>query len=150
MSSVLFQKIRERHGLAYSVYAYHDFFRDSGIFGFYLGTDRKHVRQAYDLILTECRRVKKRRLNANVLDKVKAQIKGHLTLGMEATSNRMNRIGRQELMTGQYFTLEEAIQAIDRVTPADIAELARLTFDESRMAITALGPIDKGAFADVT
>lgn len=149
MSSVLFQKIRERYGLAYSVYAYHDFFRDSGIFGVYLGTDRKHVRQAYDLIIREFRRIKKRRLNANVLDKIKAQIKGHLTLGMEATSNRMSRIGRQELMIGQYFTLEQAIEAIDRVVPSDIIELANLTFDESRIAITALGPIDKGEFSDV-
>ena len=97
MSSVLFQKIREQRGLAYSVFAYHDFFRDSGIFGVYLGTDQTHVRQAYDLIMAECRRMKKRKLSANTLDQVKAQIKGHLTLGMEATSNRMNRIGRQEL-----------------------------------------------------
>jgi len=149
MSSVLFQKIREQRGLAYSVYAYHDFFRDSGIFGVYLGTDRNHVRQAYDLIMAECRRIQKRRLNGAILDKVKAQIKGHLTLGMEATSNRMSRIGRQELIIGEYFTLGEAIEAIDRVTPSDVIDIARQTFDESRIAITALGPIDKNVFSDV-
>ena len=150
MSSVLFQKIREQRGLAYSVYAYHDFFRDSGIFGFYLGTDKKYVRKAHDLIITECRRLKKRRLSSNILDKVKAQLKGHLTLGMEATSNRMSRIGRQELLIGEYFTLGQAIDAIDRVTPSDVLGLARLTFDESQIAITALGPVDKKAFADVS
>ncbi|MCP4684859.1 MAG: insulinase family protein [bacterium] len=149
MSSVLFQKIREQRGLAYSVYAYHDFYRDSGIFGVYLGTDQTHVRQAYDLIIAECRRLKKRKLAAETLDQVKAQIKGHLTLGMEATSNRMNRIGRQELITGEYFTLEDALQAIDEVTASDVCEIANLTFDESQIAVTALGPIDKKAFSDV-
>jgi len=149
MSSVLFQKIREQRGLAYSVYAYHDFFRDSGIFGVYLGTDQAHVRQAYDLIIAECRRMKKRKLSDNMLHQIKAQIKGHLMLGMEATSNRMNRIGRQELITGQYFTLEEAIKAIDEVTASNVCEIANLTFDESQIAITALGPLDKDTFSDV-
>ena len=149
MSSVLFQKIREQRGLAYSVYSYHDFFRDSGVFGVYLGTDKRHLSEAYDIILTECRRMKKGELSTVVLNKLKAQIKGHLILGMESTTNRMHRIGRLELMTGGYQTPEQAITEIDRVKPSDIVRAARRIFDESQMAIAALGPVEQGTFANV-
>ncbi len=92
MSSVLFQKIREQRGLAYSVYCYHDYFADSGIFGVYLGTDKTHLRQAFDVIGAEYRKLKKRKLSSTQLDNVKSLLKGHLTIGMESTSNRV--IGR--------------------------------------------------------
>ncbi len=149
MSSVLFQKIREDRGLAYTVYAYHDFFRDSGIFGVYLGTDKKNVRKAYDVTLAELRKMKKKTLSSNNLDQVKAQIKGHLTLGMEGTSNRMSRLGRQEFMLGTYVSLEKTLKAIDKVTPAEIRDVANEYLDESQMSIATLGPIDPKEFDDI-
>ncbi len=149
MSSVLFQKIREDRGLAYTVYAYHDFFRDSGIFGVYLGTDKHNVRKAYDVTLAELRKMKKKTLSSGDLEQVKAQIKGHLTLGMEGTSNRMSRLGRQEFMLGTYVSLEETLKAIDKVTPAEIRDVANEYLDESQMSIATLGPIDPKEFDDI-
>lgn len=150
MSSVLFQKIREQRGLAYSVFAYHDFFRDGGVFGIYLGTDQVHVRQAYDLIVGECRRLKKRKLSSSVLDRVKAQVKGHLTLGMESTTARMQRLGRMELLTGDYQSLDDSLKAIDAVSAADISRMARMLFDEDRITLAALGPVEPSLFDDVS
>jgi predicted Zn-dependent peptidase len=150
MSSVLFQKIREQRGLAYSVFAYHDFFRDGGVFGIYLGTDQTHVRQAYELIIAECRRLKNRKLSPLVLDKVKAQVKGHLTLGMESTTARMQRLGRMELLTQSFHSLDDSLKAIDRVTPADLTRIARLIFDEDQITLVALGPVDPSLFDDVS
>ncbi len=149
MSSVLFQKIREQRGLAYSVYSFHDFFQDFGVFGVYLGTDRSHLEQAYDVIMTECRRLKRRKMSASDLHQVKAQIKGNLTLGMESTVNRMNRLGRMEMMIGQYVPLEATMEAVDKVTAAEIAELANLVFDDDRITLAVLGPVEENTFAGI-
>jgi len=149
MSSVLFQKIREQRGLAYSVYCYHDAFADAGLFAVYLGTDQQHLRQAFDLILVECRRMKKRCLDAAALGAIKAQVKGHLTLGMESTAARMTRLGRQELLLGKYLSLEESLAEIERVSAEDIQRAAHLVLDESRITLTALGPADPGQFAGI-
>lgn len=147
MSSVLFQKIREQRGLAYSVYCYHDFYSDSGIMGVYLGTDHTHLTEAIDVILMECKRLAKRRIDPARLEQVKSQIKGHLTLGMEGTSNRMQRLGRLELMVGEYVSLERALKAIDDVTASHVIEIAREVFDESQLTMAALGPLDQKALA---
>ena len=149
MSSVLFQKIREQRGLAYSVFAYHDFFRDGGVFGVYLGTDQAHVRQAYELIIAECRRLKTRKLSSTVLDKVKAQVKGHLTLGLESTTARMQRLGRVELLTRRFPNLDNTLKAIDQVTASDMTRIARLIFDEDQITLVASGPVDQDLFNDV-
>jgi len=149
MSSVLFQKIREQRGLAYSVYCYHDYYIDSGIFGVYLGTDKTHLRQAFDVILAECRRMKKRKLTSAQLEKVKSLLKGHLTIGMESTSNRMVRLGRQEILGQEYVPLDQTIKAIDKITASEVLGLANNVFDESQMTIAALGPVEDGSFDDV-
>lgn len=149
MSSVLFQKIREQRGLAYSVFAYHDFFRDAGVFGVYLGTDQVHLRQAYDLIMIECRRLRKRKLPLGALDRVKAQVKGHLILGMESTTARMHRLGRMELLVGHYQDLRDSLRDIDRVETSDMVRVANTIFDESRVTLAVLGPGDPKQFDDI-
>lgn len=148
MSSILFQKIRERHGLAYTVYAYHDFFVDAGLFAVYLGTDRAHLRKAYDLIMAECAKVKKRLLPSSVLDRVKAQVMGHLTIGLESTSARMHRLGRMEMVMGEYVSLEKALNLIDGVKPSDVRAVANTMFDEESLTVATLGPVDVGQFPE--
>jgi len=148
MSSVLFHRVRETSGLAYTVYSFSDFYRDGGLFGIYLGTDQTHLRRAFDIVMAECRRLKKKTLSSTDLDKVKAQIRGQIILSMESSSNRMNRIARFELMMGKYQTYHESLREIDRVTPAKVREIANRLFDESRMAIAVLGPAEKNTFSD--
>lgn len=149
MSSVLFQKIREDHGLAYVVDTFLDFYRDAGIFGAYMATDRNNVKQCLDITLRELRKVSRNRLSDSVLTKMKEQMQGQLMLGMESTVSRMNRLARLELMLRRNVTLKDTLRAIDRVTAADILELANRFFDNSQAAIAVLGPAKKSDLNDV-
>ena len=149
MSSVLFQKIREDRGLAYAVAAYHDAYSDAGVFEVSLGTDRRHLKQAFELIMTECRRLKKRTLSTRAVKAIKEQIKGHITLAMESTSSRMNRLGRQELLLGRYQTLGETLKEIELVRSRDVLRVANLLLDESQITLAALGPVDARDFKGV-
>ncbi|UCD16953.1 MAG: insulinase family protein [Candidatus Zixiibacteriota bacterium] len=143
MSSVLFQKIREEKGMAYTVYTFTDFYRDTGIFGIYLATDRRRVSQAIEIILRELGRVKRRKLGPDRLDIVKAQMKGNLTLGMESTPGRMNRLGRHELMLGRYVSLQDALKAIDRTTSEQLIRIARTLLNHDTITVTSLGPVSE-------
>lgn len=149
MSSVLFQKIREERGLAYTVYMFHDFYRDAGIVGTYVGTDKTRVALALDIILKEFRKLKRNRLKHGQLSEIKAQLKGQLMLGMEATTSRMSRLARQELMIGKYYTLDHILKSIEKVSANDILELCNQLFDESQMAVSVLGPTEKSALDNV-
>jgi len=149
MSSVLFQKIREERGLAYAIYTFHDFYRDAGVFGIYLGTDKKHLKQAVEIILTELERAKKRRLSQAKLDTIKRQMKGQLALGMESSSNRMNRLARQELMLQSYQSYRQMLKGVDKITSSQILELSNRIFDNSAATMVVLGPADKEALDDV-
>ncbi|MEA2031711.1 MAG: pitrilysin family protein [candidate division Zixibacteria bacterium] len=149
MSSVLFQKIREQKGLAYSVYTFLDFYRDTGVVGTYVGTDRKHVAESIDIILRELDYMKKRRLSSHKLQSIKDQLRGQLTLGMESTSAHMNRIARQELYLGQFRSFNQTLDDIYNITSSDILSFANETFDPSAIALATLGPIDKTALKNV-
>ncbi len=143
MSSALFQEIREKRGLAYTVYSFQDFYRDSGIFGVYLSTDGKGLPLSIDLILKQLRRLKTRPLSTQTLDKIKAQIKGSLIFGLESASGRMNRLARHELMLGKSIPLRQSIAAVEALTPLQLQEAANEIFDESRLVAVSLGPVTK-------
>lgn len=145
MSSVLFQKIREDRGLAYSVYSFNDFYRDTGIFGVYLGTDKKHLSKGVELILAELKTMRKKRLASSDLNKLKSQMKGHLILSQESTNSRMNRLARQELLIGTYQPLTDMVTDIEAVSAAKLQALANRLFDLSRAQVAVLGPVAKGA-----
>lgn len=149
MSSVLFQKVREEKGLAYSVYSFLDLYKDSGIFGAYVGTDKEKLDLAIPIILREFAVMKRKPLPETRLAVVKEQIKGQLTLGLESTSSRMNRIARLELMLGLYQPLSRTLKEIDKVSSADIQSLANDIFDEKRLTIAVLGPVDSSALSKV-
>ena len=140
MSSVLFQKIREEKGMAYSIYAFTDFYRDNGMMGIYFGTDKKHLPEAIETTLKELKKMKKKRLPDSKLDNIKAQIKGHLTLALESTNGHMSRLGRLELLGNEYIPLDMALKSIDRIKSNDILEIARKTFVSDGMTVTSLGP----------
>jgi predicted Zn-dependent peptidase len=149
MSSVLFQKIREEKGLAYSVYCFHDYYADAGIFGTYMGTDGKAVPAALDIIRREFNKVKKRKLDSARLEQVKAQMKGQVMLALESTYNRMSRIARMELVMGQYLPLAATLKAIDAITPSDVLAQANAILHENAMAIAVLGPVKASVIRDV-
>ena len=83
------------------------------------------------------------KLSSSKLEQIKAQLKGHLTLGMESTSSRMNRLARSEIMLGRYLTMRQTLNDIDKITAKDFTELANRIFDFKEMTVAALGPADK-------
>jgi predicted Zn-dependent peptidase len=149
MSSVLFQKIREQKGLAYTVYTYHETFRDAGVFGAYVATEPGSLTSALSLIIKECNRLKKKKLSTVTLDQIKAQLKGNITLAMESTSARMNRLARQELVLEKYYSLDQMLKEIGKLKPSDILKAANLMFNNDSLAIAVKGPADKKALENV-
>ncbi len=145
MSSVLFNKIREEKGLAYSVYMYHDSYRDTGIFGGYLATDGKQAPAAVSIIVEECEKLKMKKLPKERLEQIQAQLKGNLTLGMESTSARMHRLARQELVLGDYYSMDDTLKEIEKLKAIDILNLSNRMFDLSQVAVAVKGPTDKKA-----
>jgi predicted Zn-dependent peptidase len=145
MSSVLFQKIREDKGLAYTVYCYSDFYRDAGLFGIYLATDSGKKEQAIDIALSEVRKLKRKPLGSLALDQIKAQLKGQMTLAMESTSSRMSRLARHELILGDYRPLSVTLKEIDALKPSMLQALAERLFHDKLMTLATLGPADTSA-----
>ncbi|HNV70445.1 MAG TPA: pitrilysin family protein [Candidatus Ozemobacteraceae bacterium] len=145
MSSRLFQEIREKRGMAYSVYSYHTAFRDSGIFAIYAGTSLEHLQRVLDLVHKEVEKVAKHGLNKTELAEAKQQIRGNLLIGMESTTNRMNRLVTEFLYDFPPQNPTSAIEPYMAVTQADIIEVAREILNEKRMAMTVISPDPRAA-----
>ncbi|MBF0499488.1 MAG: insulinase family protein [Candidatus Riflebacteria bacterium] len=140
MSSRLFQEIREKRGLAYSVYSYHTAFRDAGLFSIYAGTSLEHFSKVLELVHREIARVKKSGLKKSEIQDTKDQLKGNLLIALESTTNRMNRLVTGFLYDTEPLNPEEAIAPFMSVTMDQVAEVANELFDESRMALTVISP----------
>lgn len=140
VSSRLFQEIREKRGLAYSIYSFIASYMDTGLFGVYAGTARKRVSEVIDLVVKEMKGLKDT-IKEEELQRAKDQIKGNLILGLESTSNRMQNIARQEIYYGRYYSPEEVIRLIDGVTLNQVRNLAERLMSNDSIAITLLGPV---------
>ncbi len=141
MSSRLFQEIRERRGLAYSVYSFISSHVDAGMFGFYLGVHPKQTRDAIVLVLDEIVKLKTKRIKSSELSSAKEYTKGSLLLAAESTDNHMVRNAQNEMHFGHDITLEEIIEKIEAVTADDIQELADELIRPEKMTFTLLGPV---------
>jgi predicted Zn-dependent peptidase len=142
MSSRLFQEVRERRGLAYSVYSFISSHVDAGMFGFYLGVDPKQTREAIVLVLDEIVKVKTRRIKSSELRSAKEYTKGSLLLAAESADNHMVRNAQNEMHFGQDIALEEIIEKVEAVTADDILKLAGELINPDKMTFTLLGPVD--------
>ncbi|MCC7431338.1 insulinase family protein [bacterium] len=140
MSSRLFQTIREKHGLAYTIYSFADNFIDSGMYGVYVGTDKNKIQQCIDLIWKELTWFTKNLVSEQELNKVKSQLKGSLMLSLESTSSRMMRLAKMELYLGKSQNLDEVINAINDVTSQDIQEIASEIFREENLSVSIIKP----------
>jgi predicted Zn-dependent peptidase len=124
MSSRLFQEIREKRGMAYSVYSYHTSYQDSGLFTVYTGTAPKQTADVLKVTMELLNEIKEQGLTAAELKKGKEQMKGSLILSLESTSSRMNRLGKNELMLGRHYSMDEIIERIESVELEHIQSLA--------------------------
>ncbi|MDD4050312.1 MAG: pitrilysin family protein [candidate division Zixibacteria bacterium] len=150
MSSRLFQSVREKKGLCYTIYSYQEFFRDSGVFCVYFGADAKYVTKATNLVLKELCRMKERKLSATELHEIKEQLKGNLVLSQESMYNRMNRIARLELMLGKQVNLDKTLKLIDRITPEQVRSIANRVFDLDGLTMCTLGQTKQAELEKVT
>lgn len=148
MSSRLFQKIREEYGLAYSVYSYHSAYHDAGLVTVYCGTSPDGFPKAMEIVREEMERLCEEDIPADELNTARQQLKGNLLLGLESTSNRMNQLARNEIYFGRQVPIPEITERIDAVTAGAVRELAGAIFDQSRMALTVIGPMEEESVLD--
>ncbi|HEX5577642.1 MAG TPA: pitrilysin family protein [Gemmatimonadaceae bacterium] len=140
MSSRLFQRIREDLGLAYSVYTFQSFHKDSGNHGIYVGTAPETARQAADAIREELALVAAEGLPEEEITAGKSQLKGQITLSLESVSSRMYRAAGSELYDEDYRTLDETLSLVDGITRDDVMEVCREFFQPDSQTIVSLGP----------
>jgi predicted Zn-dependent peptidase len=143
MSSRLFQEVRERQALAYSVHSGAQSYRDTGLFYIYAGTDAANFAKVVKALMKELRALRKDGVRAEELTRAKEHLKGSLMLSLESTSSRMNRVAKQELRFGSFFSLDEMLNAIDGVRPDEVEALTSRILDEQQLALLTLGPIDR-------
>ncbi len=142
MSSRLFQNIREKYGLAYSIYSFIDFLIDTGLFGVYIGTKKDMIKDSIELIFKELKELKDTAVSQDELNRTKSQLKGNLMLGLESTSSRMNRLAKMEIYLEEYVPLGETLSEIEKVSTAELLDVANELFEEKRIYTTILKPKD--------
>jgi predicted Zn-dependent peptidase len=139
MSSRLFQNIRERQGLAYSIYSDLNPYRDTGCMAVYAGTSLASAAKVVESVVTEFRKLKNEAVSEEELRRAKAQLKGSLMLSLESSTARMSNLARQEMYFEHYYDLDELIAKIEAVTSEDLAKLANEFFQTDSIAVTCLG-----------
>lgn len=142
MSSRLVKKIREEEGLAYSVYAYNGSYTDTGAFVIAVGTRPENCQRVIDIILQELEDVRQHGITSQELEKSFSQLKGSLFMGLETVNSRMNKLGRSMLAYDRVITPEENVEALSKVTVADVKVLANDLFRRENLQVTVLGAVD--------
>lgn len=139
-SSRLFQEIREKRGMAYSVYTYGSQYAETGQIGIYVGTREDNLRECLDVTAAELADIAGGSLRPRELDRAKENLEGRLLLSLESTSNRMTRLGRALVTDMELVSVEETIRRIRAVTEADVAAAARELFAPEGLSAAGIGP----------
>ncbi len=139
MSSRLFQEVREKRGLAYSVYSFAANYADSGYFGLYAGCAPAKVEQVIELLSSELARLADQGISAAELTRGIGQMRGGLVLGMEDTGSRMSRLGKAEIVYGEYSSVDAVLTGLESVTAQDVQDLAADLSDRPR-SMALVGP----------
>ena len=148
MSSRLFQKIREKKGLVYSIYSYPTAYKNAGLFTIYAGMKPEQLSEVTNLIYEETRLLLKKGITRQELDKSREQLKGSYILGLESTSSRMNSIGKSELLLGYINTQEEILGKIEAITMENVHEIFNRVFSLNNKGISIVGSIKPGFSPD--
>ncbi|MCL2417862.1 MAG: insulinase family protein, partial [Conexibacteraceae bacterium] len=146
-SSRLFQEVREKNGLAYSVYSFTSAYEDTGQVGLYVGTRGDNLAEAMRVVDSELGRLRAEPATPEELARAKENLKGRVLLGLESTGARMSRLGSELLAGAPLLGLDEVVAKIDAVTHTDLEELAAELWDPSRLSVAGIGP-DEKRFAD--
>ncbi len=142
MSSRLFQEIREKRGLVYSVYSFNSMFSGNGLFGIYAGTEAKDVPQLMPVVIDEIKKICNERITEKEFIRAKTQIKAGLKMGLESSSSTAEVLARQLLMYGRTYSVTELVEKYEAVTFEDIRNAAQSIFSATP-TYTLLGAFDK-------
>jgi predicted Zn-dependent peptidase len=149
MSSRLFQEVRERRGLAYSVFSYRGAYQETGSLAVYAGTAPEHVDELLTVVTDELDRiVRDGGVTGDELTAAKGHLTGSLALALESSSSRMHRIGRAELTLGEIPTLDEVVTRIEAVDADDVARVVDRVLRDAPRTLAAVGPVDTETLAD--
>lgn len=140
MSSRLFQEVREKRGLVYTINSYKASHTDCGLFGVYAGTSPGKVSQVIELVMEEFRRVKAEGLTEQEINRAKTQLKSDLLLGLESMRNRTSRNAYGELFFGRQLGVEEICRDIDKVTGQELKQLANDLLQTEKLSLVLVGP----------
>lgn len=142
MSSRLFQNIRERQGLAYAIYSDLSPYRDTGCLSVYAGTSRESADKVVQCIVSEFAKLKTEPVPAEELRRSKDQLKGSLMLSLESSTARMSNLARQEMYFDRFYSMDELLENIEKVTSEEVKKLANEFFQTDSIAVTVLGNLD--------
>jgi predicted Zn-dependent peptidase len=146
MSSRLFQQVRERRGLAYSVYSYHAQYTEGGLFTAYAGTAPSSAAKVIGLLRREISDVADGGLTQEEFERAKGHVKGSIVLALEDPGGRMSRLGKSEIAEGEILSVNESLRRIERLTLEDARTVAQRVLSQP-MTLTVLGPFNKTAFS---
>ena len=139
-SSRLFQEIREKRGMAYSVYSFASQYTDTGLVGIYVGTREENLAACVEICAEQLGELAAGRFRTGELLRAQASLKGRIMLSMESTSNRMSRLGKSLISDTELLTFERIIAEIDAVDEDAVAELAALLLCPDRLSAAGVGP----------
>jgi len=148
MSSRLFQEIREKRGLAYSVYSFAASYSDTGVLGLYAGCSPQRAPQVAGLMIAEFRRLAEGGITDEELARAQGQLGGASALALEDSDTRMTRLGRSELTTGEFADLDETLRRIAGVSSVDVQNLAA-ELAARPLSVAAVGSVDASALANL-
>ncbi|CAN5183759.1 pitrilysin family protein [soil metagenome] len=146
MSSRLFQEVREKRGLAYSVYSFSPSYSDAGLFGLYAGCSPAKAAQVAELLLSEFRALASGGVTDDEMRRAVGQLSGASALALEDSDTRMTRLGRSEITLGEFADLDESLRRLSLVTAGGVQELA-IELASRPLSIAAVGTVDESAFA---
>jgi len=140
LSSILFQVLREELGYVYSVYSFLDFYKDTGIIGFYLGTDPKNKNHAIERLYQELKKVVDKKLNEQSISILKEQMKGSFFLSLESTFKRMSRLAKNEIYHKKFISYDDLIDSINHISAESVHNAAELYLTQESLNIVSITP----------
>jgi predicted Zn-dependent peptidase len=139
-SSRLFQEIREKRGMAYTVYSFASQYTDTGMIGIYVGTREENLQPCIEICVEQIADISAGNLRDGELKRAKESLKGRIMLSMESTSNRMSRLGKSLIGDTELLTFDRIFSEIDAVTGEELAELAGVLLPPERLSASGVGP----------
>ncbi len=138
-SSRLFQEIREKRGLAYSVYTFGSQYADTGQIGVYVGTREENLAECMEIAAEEIAAVANGAVREDEVERAKENLKGRIMLSMELTSNRMSRLGKSLVTDSELLSLDQIVAEIEAVDRASVAQLARVLLSPEKLSFAGIG-----------